>query len=234
MSSVNPVNQILLISSTLIAAFLVFSLVKKEKSEGLRLLLFWGMVIPIVSTTLYLAGTTIAKNQFSATGGPVHWHADYEIYACGRQIDLVDPSGLANRVGTPDLHEHGDNRIHVEGTVRELQDVSLGKFFESVGGQLTETLLRVPTNEGELIAQNGMQCPDDKPGALQVFVYQTKAHTVIQKKLSNFPNYVLSPHSQVPPGDCLIIEFTAEIKDKTDKICEFYEIAIQKGELKLK
>lgn len=246
------VNEVILASSVLIGVLLIFALIKKEQSEGLKLLLFWGMVIPIVATTLYLTGVTIARNLESVTGGPVHWHADYEIFVCGEDgaremvkgqstllahedepIDLQDPGGISNRIGTPDFHEHGDNRIHVEGTVRKLEDVSLGKFFESVGGALEKTYMRLPTNQGEFIVQNGMSCPGGEQGLLQVFLYQTRGQEVSQEKLARFPDYVISPHGNVPPGDCLIIEF-GPVKEKTEKLCKFYDIALQKGGLHLK
>ena len=243
--------NIILGSSAIITALVIISLLKKEKSDGLKLFLFWGMVLPIVVTTLYLAVGTIIKNQASVTGGPVHWHADFEIYNCGKtvadngqvkgrailahgeeeKLDLKNPTGLSNRIGSSDFHEHGDNRIHVEGVVEKLADVSLGKFFEVTGGQLTNTFLRLPTDHGETILQNGQLCPDGKPGTLQVFLYQTRDSLVMQKKLENFVGYVISPESLVPPGDCLIIEF-GPVREKTDKICGFYEIAIKNGELK--
>ena len=245
-------------TSLVITALLLFSLIKKEKSERLKLFLFWGMVIPIIFTTFYLVTTTVAKNVGSVTKGPVHWHADYEIYVCGRSVkektsynnhkfipiaqahegeadealDLVDPTGFSNRVGTSDFHEHGDGRIHVEGVVERLEDVSLGKFFEAIGGQLTKTIMRLPTNRGEVIVQNRMNCPDAKPGAWQGFVYKTKGNIVTQEKLDNFADYVLSPYSTVPPGDCIILEFGSETRAQTDKICSFYQIAIDQGELK--
>ena len=247
----NGVNPILFATSALVTALVIFSVFKKDKSQGLRLFLFWGMTLPIIAATLYLAGATVAKNLASQSSGPVHWHADFEIYNCGRttadrdrvkgrtilahaeeeEIDLKNPEGVSNRIGSSNFHEHGDNRIHVEGVVEKLTDVSLGKFFEVIGGQLTNTFLRLPTDQGETILQNGRLCPEGKPGVLQVFLYQTHGSLVIQKKLENFVDYVISPHSQVPPGDCLIFEF-GPVKDKTDKICKFYDIAIKKGELK--
>ncbi len=258
----NFVKEILAASSFVILTLLVVSLVRREKSEGFKLFLFWGMVVPILFTTVYLTAATVIKNQVSITKGPVHWHADYDIFVCGQEtkaatpdvheepgphldlellprvsaheeekVDLQNPSGISNRIGSSDFHEHGDNRIHVEGVVEKLEDISLAKFFEVVGGQLTQSLLRLPTNQGELIVQNGMNCPDGKPGKLQVFVYKTLGTKVVQEKLQNFVDYVISPHSTVPPGDCLVIEFSSEVKPQTDKICRFYEIAIQKGEI---
>ena len=50
------------------------------------------------------------------------------------------------------------------------------------------------------------------------------------QKIDNFPEYVLSPYSQIPPGDCIIIEFSEE-KQTTEHICETYKVAVQRGEL---
>lgn len=226
----SPVTQVVLINSLIIFALLIIALVKKEQSEGLKLFLFTGIAAATAIATFYLSIDTVVRNQNSQTSGPVHWHADFEIFACGQKVDLLDPTGISNRIGKPDLHEHGDDRIHVEGTIAELQDVSLGKFFEVIGGQLTNTLLRAPTNQGELILQNGSVCPDGKPATLQVFVYQTKNKTITQKKLTDLPSYVMSPESQIPPGDCVIFEFASDIKEKTSEMCNFYHIGINKGE----
>ncbi len=259
----NSVNLVLLVNGGIILALLIFSLAKREKSEGLKLFLFSGIVAAAAVTTIFLAADTIVKNQLSASKGPVHWHADFEIFVCGEnpgetqkvqgqtrylaheeeedihpeeqnkahleKINLVDPTGLANRVGASDFHEHGDNRIHLEGVVTRPEDFTLAKFFEAIGGQLTPTLLRAPTKEGELIAQNGMTCPDGQKGTLQVFLYKTEGENIIQEKLSNFTDYVISPYGTVPPGDCLIFEF-GPLKDKTENICNFYQIAIDNKE----
>ena len=236
----NSVNSILYLNLTiaLLLALLIFSLVKREKSEALKLFLFWAMVIPVIFTTFFLSATTIIDNERSASRGPVHWHADFQIYSCGELIKLKRPAGLSNRIGTPLLHEHGDNRIHVEGTVAELKKIALGKFFESIGGKLTNSFLLVPTDQGNLLMQNNMSCPDLPTGEvngsksiLQIFAYKTneKNKTIRQEKLTDLPNYQITQSGRIPPGDCLIIEF-GQPKDHTDHICTFYEIAINKGE----
>ena len=252
----SSVNQILLACGSIITALLIVALAKKEQSEGLKLFLFTGIAAAAAVGTIFLAAQTITKNQRSVTGGPVHWHADYEVFVCGEspepegevmgktlahgdeeedvhvEVDLKNPTGFSNRIGSSDFHEHGDNRIHIEGVVERLEDVRLAKFFEVIGGQLTTTLLRMPTDQGELIVQNGMGCPDGTAGTLQTFLYKTKGPKVIQEKLDDFPSYVISPESQVPPGDCLIIEF-GPLRERTDKICDFYQIALDKGEYEL-
>src|SRR3989344_5338652 len=80
----NKKLKIVFWTSLVIGALLLFSLVKKEKSERLKLFLFWGMIIPIIFTTVYLVTTTVAKNVGSVTKGPVHRPADYGIYVCGK------------------------------------------------------------------------------------------------------------------------------------------------------
>ncbi|OGE83784.1 MAG: hypothetical protein A2846_00025 [Candidatus Doudnabacteria bacterium RIFCSPHIGHO2_01_FULL_49_9] len=228
-----PVNSadIILYSSIVIGALLLIALVKKEQGEWLKLFLFWGMVIPTVFTTLYLAAATVMENQSSATGGPVHWHADFQIYSCGNAVKLREPSGLSNRIGKTLLHEHGDSRVHVEGAVQDLNDVSLSEFFESIGGQLANSFLILPTDNGTFRMQNNMDCPDGSKPVLQIFAYKTneQTKTITQEKLIDFPGYILSPAGKVPPGDCLIIEF-GPAKAKTEHICGFYQIAINNGD----
>lgn len=219
-------------SGLAIGVLIAVSMLKKEHREGEKLALFWSIAAIAIFTTFYLVGGTIAKNRISLTGGPVHWHADFEIYACGEKVELKSPEGLSNRIGSSDFHEHGDNRIHVEGVVKSYADVTLQKFFETVGGRMEKNYLKIPTDRGEIIFQDGMACASGETGIWQTFVYRTKNQTAWQEKLSDPQNYVLSPESQVPPGDCIVMEFGAP-KDKIDRLCEFYEIAHKKGELKL-
>jgi len=191
--------------------------------------LFGLIVLIVLSITGYLVWSTIITNVKSVTKGPVHYHADFEIWNCGQKIDLIDPHGLENKTGTPLFHEHNDNRIHVEGAISDYEDVSLGEFFSVVGGKLDSNALIVPTDSGMVNMGSGTMCKG-APGNLQIFVFKTEGKTFYQEKLVDPVSYVLSPHSQVPPGDCIIIEFDKP-KDKTDKLCNFYKIAVEKGEL---
>lgn len=220
----------------LIAIVLVsIAIVYKKKSETVKWFLFLGISIPIILATLFSAGSTIYLNLMSETAGPVHWHADFELWKCEQQLDLLDPEGLINRIGSTSFHEHGDNRIHVEGVVIKREDVTLHRFFELFGGVLTSTTLLVPSNEGFVAAQNGELC-NGQAGKLQVFVYKVlnpEEHgnwVYKQEKISDFTEYVLSPQPNIPPGDCIIVEF-GEDKKRTDKICGSYELAISRGEL---
>ncbi len=207
----------------------------KKKTEKAKILLFLGIALPILFATIYSAGSTIYLNLASYTKGPVHWHADYEIWDCGRKIDLISPEGISNRVGSTVFHEHNDNRIHVEGVVIDKAEVDLHNFFTTIGGMLSKSVLYLPTDNGFAEIKNGGLC-SGKEAKIQVFLYKVKNPDDAknwffeQQKLEDFENYVLAPYSNVPPGDCIIMEFDEE-KERTEHICETYKSAMSRGEL---
>ena len=219
-----------LIASAILALFVIYSIHAYKRphfTETKKIVLFLGIIIPVILTTVYIVGGTVYLNSISVSKGPVHWHADFEIYGCYDRIDLIEPKGLSNRVGTAVLHEHGDNRLHVEGVVVNMADIELGELFEILGGTLTEDELTVPTEEYVADFKKGDKCNGEE-GKVQVFLYKLVNGEIIQEKLDDFREYVLSPYFTVPPGDCLIIEFSPE-KEKTSHMCETYKIAIEKG-----
>jgi hypothetical protein len=225
----------LIITSIIILVLVLLSIYGREKSESAKAFLFLGITIPTLLSTIYLAGSTVYINQISETQGPVHWHADYEVWNCNEKIDLVKPKGISNRVGSPLFHDHGDNRIHVEGVVIDKRKVDLHSFFETIGGNLETGIMEIPTDKKTLIINDGDSC-NGYQGKLQVFLYRIKNPEDVknwvfeQLKLESFEKYILSPHSNIPPGDCIILEFDSE-KEKTEHICETYRIAMERGEL---
>jgi hypothetical protein len=227
--------SVIMISSILVTALVILAIISKERFHNHKKMLFSLMVIPIVAATFYAAGTTIYLNQISLTKGPVHWHADFEVWNCGKKLELINPQEFSNRVGTPVFHEHNDFRIHVEGVVVEEEDISLGNFLRVIGGSLTADTLAVPTPEEMMVMHDGDAC-NGQPGKIQAFLYRVVNPEAqgqwiyAQEKIENITGYVVAPYSYVPPGDCLIIEFYQE-KEKTDKICASYAAAIQRGEL---
>ncbi len=177
-------------------------------------LFFWLLITPIILSSLYLAGATIYENIFSETKGPIHWHADYQIWICGERLQLIDPEGIANRVGSAFLHEHNDNRIHIEGTVEHWEDIDLGSYFASVGGELEMGHFIFSTNEKIYDVINGDDCNGEE-GTLKVYVNGGK--------IDNYENYLIYPDSQSPPGDCVIVLFDETNSETTDKICESWQ-----------
>lgn len=204
---------------------------KKLDSESKKLL-FLAIVVVTLIPTIVISASTIYLNTISSSGGPVHWHADFEIWNCGKEVNLKDPKGLSNKIGTPTLHEHNDKRIHLEGVVMKPTDASLGNFFHVVGGDLASDSFSIPTNDGILSIQNGENCPQQAKSEVQVFVYKTdKDNKYIQQKIVDPQNYIISPFSNVPKGDCIIIEFDTP-KTRTDKICRSYKAAEEVGKVK--
>lgn len=206
----------------------------KPKKVFAKVLFFLLLALIILGTTAYITGDTLYKIKNSPTKGPVHWHADFRIFRCGEELDLIDPQGLSNRIGVPTVHEHGDKRIHVEGLIADLEEASLAGFFEATGGMLTKEKLVFPTNTGEETLHNGDQC-NGAEGLLQVFLWETAERLsggpiAVQRKLVDFPSYVMKSEELIPPGDCIIFEFDPE-KEKTRYICEQYEVAASRGDI---
>lgn len=223
--------NVLLLGTICLAVFAFISLKKKHLSAAAKKTLFLGIAAAALVPTIVMATTTIYLNVISSSKGPVHWHADIEIFACGQELNLKDPEGFSNKIGTATLHEHNDKRIHLEGVVVEHDDASLGEFFKVIGGNLSTTNLAVPTNEKVATYQNGDACPTGA-GEVQVFVYRTDAEQYYsQEKVTDPAAYILAPESQVPAGDCIIVEYDTP-KAKTDKICRSYKVAEQIGKLK--
>ncbi len=226
-----------------LALLALISLKAKKLTEENKKLLFIAIVFVAMIPTLVMSGSTVYINTTSSSGGPVHWHTDIEIWNCGEEIDLKDPKGLSNKIGTSTLHEHNDKRIHLEGVVMKPADASLGNFFHVIGKDepvegsrdragFTGTSLTVPTNNGLMSMHNGSLCATGEVAEVQVFVYQTdKDNYYTQKKLTNPQDYIISPVSVVPSGDCVIVEFDTP-KDRTDKMCRSYKVAEKIGKIR--
>jgi len=230
--------KLIVAASLLIALLTVIALKGQKKLKNKhKVWLFVGIAIPAILVSLFISGSTVFVNVISTTGGPVHWHTDFEVYKCGEKLDLIDATGFSNRLGTPKFHEHGENRIHIEGTVVRTREVNLQSFFDVIGGVLTSESYVFPTNNGLMAATNGEDC-NGQPGKVQVFKYEILNPDPTQKtglvyrqtKLENFGDYLPAPFFNIPPGDCLIIEFAPE-KEQTEHICETYKIGIDKGDL---
>lgn len=225
--------NVLLAACVVLALLVIISLRTKHPTPQLKKFLFIAICVFVILPTVYMSAATIYLNNVSSSKGPVHWHADFELWNCGQEVNLKDPVGtFSNKVGTATLHEHNDKRIHLEGVVVHPEDASLGKFFRVVGGEITATSVTIPTNNGPLPLTNGSMCADGQEGKLQVFVYQVdQDNYYTQKKIENPQDYQIAPHSNVPPGDCVIVEFGPE-RDRTDHLCRSFTVANEIGKLK--
>lgn len=215
-------------ASLILLGLIGIAAVTKSRSS----ILFGLIVLIVLGTSTLLIGSTIYLNQVSSSKGPVHWHADTEVWACGKELDYEDPKGsFSNKIGTPTLHEHNDKRIHLEGVVVNREDASLGKFFRVIGGEISNNSLVVPTTEGKKSFVSGNFC-NDKRSQVQVFAYRmAENQTYTLTKLTDPSAYIIAPYSQVPQGDCIVIEFDV-LKNTTDKMCRSWKVAMELGKVK--
>lgn len=212
-----------LISNSLVyigvASFISFIFViisvymKGNAADNVKKILFLGIIIPIIFVSAYLIISTVYLNLSSETKGPVHWHADFEIWACGEKIHLPGPENVFdNKVGTAVFHHHDDDRIHVEGILLDKQDADLSQFFKTIGGSLTTESIGIPQHDKTVkVWRNGDLCGDQQ-ASLKVYV---------NGKLNpEAEEYVISPYEQIPPGDCIIVDFSPGESETTEKVCE--------------
>lgn len=227
--------NVVIIATILLALLVGYAVFAKPRKEKIKKAIFVGIVIVTVVSTLYLAGSTIYLNLVSPTGGPVHWHTDYEIWNCGTKLDLIDPTGIDNRVGTWEVHEHNDDRMHVEGTVVDLEQGTYRHFFEIVGTTFSEVGLTYPDISGKITLPYSGTC-NGKPAQLQAFLLRVtnpqdaKQWVYDQQKIPISLETQMQPYGNVPPGDCLIIEFD-EAKERTTHSCASYRAAMNRGEM---
>ena len=136
-------------------------------SQEKRSQYFWLGVtlVGLVAVAIGL-GYLITHKPSTFTDQQIHWHALVDISICGEHRDLprADPSEIVHGKqfkGTPLMHTHDDNTIHIEGLIQKKEDIALGEFFDSIG---------VPFDKDRIMdVKNGDFC-DGKPGVLNMFV----------------------------------------------------------------
>jgi hypothetical protein len=156
------------------------------------------------------------------------------VWKCGEQLDMIDPTGIDNRVGTWEVHEHNDQRMHIEGTILDMEQASFHHFFEIVGGKVEDDGMVFPSTKGEVAIPLEGTC-NGAHAELQGFLYRVtnpqdaKQWKYEQTKIAYPFDEKMAPYSNVPPGDCLIIEY-GPVKETTDKLCASYDAAHNRGE----
>lgn len=239
---------VVMTAAVMLALLVVAAIVTHNRWPKFKAPLFTLIVLVIAASTLVLSGASAYLTVNSPTGGPVRWSAEYQLWACGNQLDLRNSKSLlTSHVGTPRLYEKNDGQIHVDGTPVNLpDDVSLGTFMRAVGGELGDDSLVVPLNGNNAFFgtprapeqakpyiatsqsgsyarfTSGQKCGTEVAD-VQTFVYQydVATHTYHQFKVESPSSYEMSHVRAVPPGDCIVVEF-APPKDKTDYLCPNY------------
>ena len=162
-------------------------------NELSKKIIFYGIIIIVVLITINLIITTISNNINSYSKGLVHWHADVEVMICGEEVELEEShSFLSDKVGTSEMHHHGDMRIHVEGVVNSREDATVGAFFDALNQDFTSTSI--------LEHKNGDVCPGTgKPGQVKMFINDIENF--------EFRDHEIAHWTDVPPGDKIKIVF---------------------------
>ncbi len=138
----------------------------------------WTIVIALIGGFIWLFIPSDRDNingNFAYVGKEVHWHTDVEVYLCGEKRDFPRTGVGEHFKGLPLLHTHDDNRIHVEGYVKNEGDVLLGKFFDAI---------KVPfDNETIYEYKNGGMCNDGKENKARMLVngqesFEFRSHVI--------------------------------------------------------
>ena len=111
-----------------------------------------------------------------------------------------------------------------------------GSYYEKQKTKSSPTPVISPIQNQTVIEVSDGELCNGEPAEVQIFAYvvsnpdarQKSGFLVEQLKVNG--NYILSPYQDVPPGDCIIVEFDKR-KNKTDKICETYRIAVEQGRM---
>jgi len=210
-SDLYPVDQLTAVmygSSALGLLFIAIFLFHKQMSELTKKVSYFLVAAIALLVTLYLVLTTLHLNINSETKGPVHWHADFEIWVCGKEVSLAKPQKfLSNKQGTDLMHAHTDQRIHVEGVITDMKQASLGAFFYAVGGSISSDGIKVPIDEGLIAVHDGDKC-NEQPARLYVFVNGNL--------IENPKDYAIAPFEKIPPGDRIKFVFTEKPVDETN------------------
>ncbi len=187
------ITTVIALSIVALLACTIMLLAYKDSLDANQKKIIFGIIVVVaIASTGYLVGNTVYLTLTSWSRGLVHWHADFEIWVCGEKVVLPDPTGLTNRVGTEEIHHHGDYRIHLEGVMKGREDATLGNFFDAIDLPFS--------NEKIMNMDNGDYCPDGGKGSVKMFVNEKLYE-------GNYRDYVIAPYSQVPPGDFIKIVF---------------------------
>ncbi len=63
-----------------------YALWRGQMGKNEKKVVFAAIAIAFILPTLYVITLIVGHNINSYTGGPVHWHADFEVWACGEKI----------------------------------------------------------------------------------------------------------------------------------------------------
>lgn len=223
-----PVIELGFVATLLLASLAFYR--EEDLTMNDKNLLMNAFLIATLVPSLYTAGAFVHQSETSWSGGEIHHHADFEVFV-QRQgdlqaLDLVNPSNfckkdymctLNDRTGSTRYHEHNDNRIHLEGVFETRNEATLAAFFDNFNGELSNTKLVYPTNDGTVSVEEdgkelkiivnrgtggnrhwcviGNEVPDS----------QTCVNPYTGEPADSPSEYIISPHKRGPSLDDIFV-----------------------------
>lgn len=159
-----------------------------------------------------------------------HEHNDKRIHLEGVVVKKSEDASLKKFMNVTGGYINGEAMAL---PINENSDEWLAAGEKTDGDKQVEinpkTLEKYVTSSAEdskkvLTVKDGMQCYD-QPSEVQAFVYTYNKddETYSQKKLDNPAEYIMRDEPNVPPGDCVIVEFSPS-KERTNYLCEQYGV----------
>lgn len=189
-------------------------LLRKDYPHRTRWVTAEIVLIVLMMPVAFGSGILVYDASTAWRGESVHWHADFAVVIDGERQDLIDPRNFCdgalcrftNHTGTGHVHEHGDRRIHIHGPVERPQDATIGVFFGAVGGELTATELRFPTNDG------WVNRTDTAEKTVKALVKTGEGPDRTWQLLDHPAQYRISPYTD-GPTDTILVVFDAAAAD---------------------
>lgn len=162
----------LFVASIALFILILIASATRRGADQLKKVTFGLIGFVVVVASGIMTGATFYLNSKAEGGGPQKRTAGIELWACGVQLEIRNPDWtVSNKVGTPTLHEHDDQLIHLDGAVvYPEREATLGAFIRAIGGSVTSTSLQVPVAKS--VVENSTDADAvDPAGALRVAAY---------------------------------------------------------------
>ena len=112
---------------------------RRKRAIRLGLLVAVGLVGLLFIAGLFAPGLPISIGTANSPIIGDHWHAKYTVNVCDYELDPfpVSPGGI---------HSHGDGDVHIHprSASESGENATLALFFNSIGGELTDTTMTLP------------------------------------------------------------------------------------------
>ena len=152
----------------------------KNKSKK-KTILTWSIVLVSVVGVIFLIVFLMNGENGTYSKGQVHWHAELKVFLCSTYVEMPAPFG-EEHLGQPLLHTHSDRLIHIEGTVRKAEDITLGKYMELIGKNFQDDSL--------LENKNGDLC-NTTEGRVKLYVNNVKNSLLTRYVIKDGDKYEL-------------------------------------------